>query len=77
MTLRRAHRQLAGPEQPTMSLSHLCRKPLPEFTKALAEITAGDITKLVTAMLKAPPSFAGSGNISAMPRYDALLRRFS
>jgi hypothetical protein len=55
----------------------LCRKPVPEFTKALDEITAGDITKLVTNMLKAPPSFAGSGNISAMPRYDALLRRFS
>jgi hypothetical protein len=53
------------------------RKPVPEFTKALDEITPGDITKLVTAMLKAPPSFAGSGNISAMPRYDALLRRFS
>ena len=53
------------------------RKPVPEFTKALDEITAGDITKLVTNMLKAPPSFAGSGNISAMPRYDALLRRFS
>ena len=55
----------------------LRRKPVPEFTKALDEITAGDITKLVTNMLKAPPSFAGSGNISAMPRYDALLRRFS
>lgn len=48
-----------------------------EFVSALEAITSGDITSLVKTMLKSPPSFAGSGNISAMPRYDALLRRFS
>lgn len=50
---------------------------MPEFVAALDAVTPADITKLAKTMLKLPPSFAGSGNISAMPRYDALLRRFS
>lgn len=49
---------------------------MPEFVNALKELTSKDISDLVSKMLKQPPAFAGSGNLSAMPRYDALCRRF-
>ncbi len=44
--------------------------------KTLNELTAKDISDLVTGMLKTTPAFAGHGNLTQMPRYDALCRRF-
>lgn len=52
------------------------RKPTMDFIKAMQELTPQDISKLVTKMLKTPPTVAVLGDIANVPRYDAIASRF-
>jgi processing peptidase subunit alpha len=52
------------------------RKPISEFIAAIQGVTTADITKAVSAMLKTPPTLATVGDISAVPRYDLVVKRF-
>lgn len=53
------------------------RKTVAEFIDLMKGLTPQDVTKLVTKALKSPPSIASLGNISDVPRYDAIARKFN
>lgn len=48
-----------------------------EFIDLMKGITPQDVTSLVSKALKSPPSIASLGNISEVPRYDAIARRLN
>ncbi len=52
------------------------RKPVPEFVKAIKELTPDSLAKIVAKILKTPPTVASLGDISNLPRYDAIAARF-
>ena len=47
-----------------------------EFITELRALTPKDITTVVGKMLKSPISVASIGDITDIPRYDALSKRF-
>ncbi len=52
------------------------RKSTAEFVEAMRALTPADITSVVTNALKTPVSVAVLGDISSMPRYDAIAKKF-
>ena len=52
------------------------RKPVPEFVKAIQELTPKAIAEVVTKILKTAPTVAVLGDISNIPRYDSIASRF-
>ena len=58
------------------ALVRCCRKPVLEFIKEIQKLTPEDIGKLVTKMLKSPPTVATLGDVASVPRYDAIASRF-
>lgn len=54
-----------------------CRKELGAYLAAIDKVDVKDIKTAVAAMLKTPPTVAVVGNISAVPRYDAIAKRFN
>ena len=53
------------------------RKPVPEFLDAIKKLTPADLTAAVSKLLKSPPSLAVLGDVAAVPRYDAIAKRFA
>lgn len=53
------------------------RKPVPEFMNEIRSLTAKDLAAAATRLLKSPPSMAVHGDVALVPRYDAVLKRFS
>eukprot|EP00884_Botryococcus_braunii_P023435 jgi/Botrbrau1/9776/Bobra.85_1s0021.1 len=53
------------------------RKSTAEFVDAMKGLTPKDVSSVVAAALKTPPSVAALGDISSVPRYDAIARRFT
>ncbi len=49
---------------------------MPEFVNAIKELTPDAIAKVVAKILKTPPTVAVLGDISNLPRYDAIASRF-
>ena len=56
--------------------SGACRKPVAEFIGELRALKPKDITAVVGKMLKSPISVASIGDITDIPRYDSLSKRF-
>ena len=54
-----------------------CRIPVREFLTTIEKLSAGDITKAASAMLKTPVSMASLGNVVDIPRYPEMQKRFS
>lgn len=57
-------------------LSNGCRKPADEFVSEVNKVVAKDITQMVSEMLKSPPSMGSMGDLSRVPRYAEVSRRF-
>jgi processing peptidase subunit alpha len=53
------------------------RKPVPEFLEAIRKLTPADMAAAVTKLLKSPPTLAVMGDVAAVPRYDAVAKRFA
>ncbi|KAK9811331.1 hypothetical protein WJX72_002016 [[Myrmecia] bisecta] len=53
------------------------RKPVAEFITALESVTAADLAKLCTKMLKSKLTMACLGDVANVPRYDAVAKRFA
>lgn len=49
---------------------------MPEFVKAIQELTPKAIAEVVAKILKTPPTVAVLGDISNIPRYDSIASRF-
>ena len=54
-----------------------CRIPVREFLTTIEKLSASDITKAASAMLKSPVSMASLGNVVDIPRYPEMQKRFS
>ena len=54
-----------------------CRIPVREFLTTIEKLSASDITKAASAMLKTPVSMASLGNVVDIPRYPEMQKRFS
>ena len=52
------------------------RKPVKEFVDAIRAVKSSDITGLVSKMVKSPLSLASMGDISSVPRYNAVQSHF-
>nr|UER43495.1 insulinase protein alpha 1b [Viscum album] len=52
------------------------RKPLDMFLKAVEEVTLEDITSVVQAILSSPLTMASLGQVSFVPHYESVNRRF-
>lgn len=52
------------------------RKSTSEFISELMKVSASDVTSMVSSMLKSPPSMAAIGNLSCVPHYSNVARRF-
>ena len=66
------------PERGISMLSALaCRIPVREFLTTIEKLSASDITKAASAMLKTPVSMASLGNVVDIPRYPEMQKRFS
>eukprot|EP00887_Chlorella_sp_A99_P006439 scaffold3.g6439.t1 len=52
------------------------RKPVDEFVNEMAALRPADVAGLVARLLKTPPSLAALGELTGLPRYDVLARRF-
>ena len=46
-----------------------------EFVAEVNKVTKKDVEKVVKDMLKSAPTFVACGDVSKMPRYDAIARR--
>lgn len=55
----------------------MCRKPVKEFLDAIRALQPKDISSLVSKMIKSPLSMASLGDITNVPRYNAVQSRFS
>lgn len=53
-----------------------CRKPVSEFLDAIRALQPGDISKLVSKLLKKPVTYGAIGNVGDMPRYEEVASRF-
>ena len=60
-----------------MWIALACRIPVREFLTTIEKLSAGDITKAASAMLKTPVSMASLGNVVDIPRYPEMQKRFS
>jgi hypothetical protein len=45
--------------------------------EAIKALTPKDVSSVVAKALKTPPSVAALGDISSVPRYDAIARKFT
>ncbi|XP_051131427.1 mitochondrial-processing peptidase subunit alpha-like [Andrographis paniculata] len=52
------------------------RKPVEHFLKAVDEVTAQDISKIVTKLLSSPLTMASCGDVLHLPSYDSVNRKF-
>jgi len=52
------------------------RKPPSAFLADVAKLSVADLSGAVAKLLKTPPTLAVVGDASALPRYEALLKRF-
>ena len=60
-----------------MLIALACRIPVREFLTTIEKLSASDITKAASAMLKTPVSMASLGNVVDIPRYPEMQKRFS
>jgi processing peptidase subunit alpha len=51
-------------------------KSAKEMCAEIDQVSAADIQRVASAMLKTTPSVAGLGDISRLPRYDDIAKRF-
>ena len=47
-----------------------------EFIQEIQKLTPEAMSKLVTKLLKSPPTVATLGDVASVPRYDAIASRF-
>ncbi|GMH37030.1 hypothetical protein BSKO_04903 [Bryopsis sp. KO-2023] len=52
------------------------RKPASDFIAEIKKVSAKDLTGMVSEMLKSPASMASMGDLSKVPRYSDVARRF-
>lgn len=57
-------------------LTYGARTPPEILVRQIEAVTATDLSKIVSAMLKTPPSVAVLGDTTAVPRYDLIAQRF-
>jgi len=53
------------------------RKEVSEFLQIVEQLTVKDISALLNSLFKTPLTLASLGDISKVPRYDAVAKRFS
>jgi len=57
-------------------LTYGARKAPAEFVAEVEKLTAADMAAAVAKLLKTPPTFVASGDLAALPRADAIAKRF-
>ena len=51
--------------------------PPEQLVKEIGAVSAADLKKLVTTMLKTPPAVAVYGDTTSVPRYDLIAKQFA
>ena len=54
----------------------LCRKPVADFLKVVEKLSVKDMSALMTRLFKTPLTMASTGDVSRLPRYDVVAKRF-
>ena len=54
-----------------------CRKDFKDFLDVVEGLTEKDITGLMQKLFKSPLTLATMGDVSKVPRYDTVAKRFS
>jgi len=70
-------RAVVGEDIGRQVLTYGHRLPVSSFIESIRKLTSADMAAAVSKLLKSPPTLAVMGDVAAVPRYDAIVKRFA
>lgn len=58
-------------------LTYGARTPASDLVQQIESVTAADLSKVASNLLKTPPSIVFYGDTTCVPRYDVISRQFA